>query len=85
MTYYTDAKTRWLVDGKEMWMTEGQAEEYQENNPSSDVQADLQHDKPLPDEAGDDYLDCTCADDPPNGTAPTCPACKAYFASLLED
>lgn len=82
--YYDGKRYRYSVDGQERVMTEEEAEKYQEEHPRADVQADLKKDAPLPDGAADDYLECTCLPDPPDGnvTATLCNACRAYFDSL---
>jgi hypothetical protein len=85
MPYYDGTLNKYLINGKEVLMTEEQAERFQENFPYKDVQAvypDIPD--PLPDEAADNYLECSCPPDPPDGnmTATLCPACRLYFESL---
>lgn len=84
MTYYSDEKFTFYINGAEVQMTEEQVEDYQEAHPEADVQAGSEVEEPLPDIAADDYLDCNCGDDPPNGQAPLCPACRDYFESLRD-
>lgn len=85
MPYYDGTMNTYLIGGKEVLMTEEQAEKFQEDNPMVDIQAaDPDIPDPLPNEAADDYLECSCPPDPPDGnmTATICPACRAYFDSL---
>ena len=83
MPYYDDTVNKFLVNGKTVMMTEEQAEDYQERYPLANLVSDTDIPAPFPDEAADDYLDCTCPDDPPNNvTATLCASCRAYFASL---
>ena len=85
--YYSAERMRYLVNGEEMWFTEEQAEKFQKEHPTFDVQADLQHDKPFPDEAAEDYLDCQCLPDLPNGQAQgsLCLACQAYCREIADE
>jgi hypothetical protein len=85
MPYYNEALNTYLINGVEVRLTEMNAEAYQKNHPDDDVQAVPDLDTPLPDEAADDYLDCSCQPDPPGGTAPLCNYCVLYFEELLED
>lgn len=83
MPYYDDTTYTFLVNNVPVVMTEEDAERVQARNPSADVQREVEYTEPLPDEAADDYLDCTCPDDPPtNMTATLCANCRAYFKSL---
>lgn len=87
MPYYDGTKQRYWSDTfkRSFEMTEEEAEEFQVKYPNADLVSDTELSPPLPNAAGDDYLECTCQPDPPNGTAPLCPACRAFFESLLED
>ena len=84
MPYYNNNKTLFLIDGIEVYMTEMEAERYQSTHPDADIQRPSA--TPAPGRsAADDFLDCTCLPDPPEGTAPLCPSCRKFFESLLED
>jgi hypothetical protein len=85
MTYYDGKKRLYDIDGLHVRMTEEEAEKFQAENPEVDIQYVPERTKPLPDEAADDYLDCTCQPDPIDGTAPLCNACRLYFESLRDD
>jgi hypothetical protein len=84
MTYYTDEKFTFFINGTAVSMTEEEVEDYQEAHPEADIIAGSEVPASLPDEAADDYLDCRCQPDPPNGTAPLCPACVLFFESLQD-
>ena len=85
MPYYDGLPKAYLVDGKPWIMTEEQAEEYQVEYPNVNIVSDTEIPSVLPDAAADDYLDCSCLPDPPNGTATLCNACVLYFQSLEDD
>ena len=83
MPYYDNTVNRYRINGKPRQMTEEQAEEYQTAYPLADIQSDTDIPATIPDEATDDYLDCTCPDEgPDNVTATLCTSCRAYFKSL---
>jgi hypothetical protein len=89
MTYYDVEVNRFCVTspaGKKTWkwMTEEQVEAFQEKFPTWDVQFEAERNGTLPDEAADDYLDCTCPDEPPDGnmTGKLCKHCELFFKEL---
>jgi hypothetical protein len=88
MTYYDGEKILWRVRGVRgivsVRLTEEEAEGFMDDNPQASLDADFDIPSPLPDEAADDYLECSCPPDPPtaNSTATLCKSCRAYFASL---
>ncbi|MCK5642623.1 MAG: hypothetical protein KAJ19_17580 [Gammaproteobacteria bacterium] len=73
MTYYNDDKIQFILDGVKTRLTEAHAENLE--MAGHDVQPVWTMDNALPDRAAEDYLDCTCRDDPPNQSAQLCPYC----------
>ena len=80
MTYYTNEKLPFYVDGKLHYMTEEEAEEMQEENPFTDIQAGVEVSKPKLAGKDDDFINCTCADE-----HDICPACEKYFEEVAGD
>lgn len=74
MTYYSDEKVEFTVDGQRTLLTEDHAEALIADGYK--VEPVWTMENALPAAAANDYLDCTCPDDPPNGSAPLCVYCK---------
>ena len=82
MPYYDGTLNTYIIQGLEVKMTEEQAEKWHEENPGTDVRAaEPDVPTPFPDEAAEDYLNCSCPPDPPNQTATLCASCRAYFST----
>lgn len=79
MTYYDDVKIPFSVDGRLVWMTEDEAEQYQDENPWVDIQS-VNTVEPLTVEGLDDIIDCTCEDE-----YDICPACQKFFEEFADD
>lgn len=75
----------YLVNGVEMIITEEQAERFDRQGKdvewlkSVKVTSD-NIERPLPDEAANDYIDCTC-----KSPDDLCPACEAQIRSMYDD
>jgi hypothetical protein len=78
--YYTDEKLPFYVNGKLMYMTELEAEDYQEANPEADVQAAEVTKEPKVARVTSDTIDCTCVDE-----YDICPECQAYFEEIASE
>lgn len=75
MTYYNDNKIQFILDGVQTLLTEEQAEVLEMSG--HQIEPVWSMDNALPDGAANEYLDCTCPDDPPNGYARMCTYCRA--------
>ena len=74
MTYYSDEKVEFILDGVKTLLTEDHAEALIANGHQVDPVWTIEN--ALPAAAADSYLDCTCPDEPYDRSVEMCPYCK---------
>ena len=75
MTYYSEEKIEFIVDGQKTTITEEHAERLEMAGYQVDPVWTVSN--ALPDGAADELLECSCTPDLPDGRSfPLCPACK---------